>query len=391
MKLRQLAKLLSFAITIFSSLGGFCQTKVPNDKDGLTIISLDLNSKRPIVELRINGKGPYRFIFDTGSSGSVIDASLATELGLEVIGEDSMGTPGFDNVIMSKRVKAPLVTFEGTDISKDATMNTMGLREMLPVDGILSPTFFLNDLITLDYPNSKLILGSGELDKADKDVTPFRQKPRVINLDVFIDGNKLEAHLDSGNPGGFDIPFSLKDQLNFKNEPYEAGVINTPAASFKRWRATLIGDIKIGSVTYKNPEVNLVENFKFVNFGYQILKNLRTTIDRKNSLIKFEKLSSTIANAKKDEYRGEENDFTGWYGGNVRRVLIEHGEMLLQRGSAPKLKLVKNGQDIYDMVFHMPVRNSLPQVRFERDKSHKVTGLTFVYKDGKEEFVKKDR
>lgn len=179
MKLRQLAKLLSFAITIFSSLEGFCQTKVPNDKDGLTIISLDLNSKRPIVELRINGKGPYRFIFDTGSSGSVIDASLATELGLEVIGEDSMGTPGFDNVIMSKRVKAPLVTFEGTDISKDATMNTMGLREMLPVDGILSPNFFLNDLITLDYPNSKLILGSGELDKADKDVTPFRQKPRV--------------------------------------------------------------------------------------------------------------------------------------------------------------------------------------------------------------------
>src|SRR5689334_14887698 len=37
---------------------------------------------RPLVEVRINGKGAYRFILDTGATINVIDTSVATELGL---------------------------------------------------------------------------------------------------------------------------------------------------------------------------------------------------------------------------------------------------------------------------------------------------------------------
>ena len=58
---------------------------------------------------------------------------------------------------------------------------------------------------------------------------------------------------------------------------------------------------------------------------------------------------------------------------------------------APKLKLVKVKDDEYKMVFNMPVRNELPDVRFERDETNKVTGLTFVFKDGRKDFVKKDK
>lgn len=390
MKLRQSAKLISFTIIILSGLDS-CHMKATGANDSV-IIPLDLTTQRPVVELQINGKGPFRFIFDTGASGSVIDANLATEAGLKVIGEDSLRTPGSDNVIMSKRVKALMITFAGTDISKDATMNTMDLREMLPVDGILSPDFFANYLITLDYPGSKLILESGELDKTAKDVTPFTQKSGVISLDAFIAENKLEAHLDSGNPGGFDIPFSLKDQLDFKKGPNEAGVINTSAASFKKWQAILIGDIRVGSVTYKNPEVHLVEGFQFVNFGYQILKDLKTTIDGKNHLIKFEKSTSVIDGKKgQEEGQGEKNDFTGWYGEHERKVFLENGVMYLQRRSAPRLKLLKIKDDEYEMVFNMPVANELPNVRFERDESRMVIGLTFVFKDGREDFVTKDK
>ncbi len=355
------------------------------------IIPLDISTQRPILELMINQTGPYRFILDTGSSGNVIDEDLAKELGLEVIGEDPLRTPGSDNKLMSKRVKVPAVTFVNTDISEDAVMNTIALREMLPVDGILSPIFFSNYLLTLDYPNSELILTSGELNKNDNDVTHFLQKPRVINLAVFISGNKLEAHLDSGNPGGFDIPFDLKGKLTFKKEPYEAGVINTPVASFKKWQATLDGEIKVGSIIYKNPQVNLVEGFAYVNLGYQILKDLRTTIDRKNSLIKFEKLSSAIAKTEKEDLQSEKSDLAGWYGGHKRKIFLENGQLFLQRGSAPKLKLVKVKDDEYKMVFSMPVRNELPNVRFERDETNEVTGLTFVLKNGRKDFVKKDR
>src|SRR5262245_34612178 len=37
---------------------------------------------RPVVEARINGKGPYRFILDTGASITVVEEALRAELSL---------------------------------------------------------------------------------------------------------------------------------------------------------------------------------------------------------------------------------------------------------------------------------------------------------------------
>ncbi|MDH3267431.1 MAG: retroviral-like aspartic protease family protein [Ignavibacteria bacterium] len=390
MKHLQLNVLLFCLIIVFINFGSLSQTKQTDKNEGAIIIPLDLSSQRPVVELSIDGEGPYRFIFDTGSSGNVIDKELASKLNLEITGENRVSTPGSENVTIAKTVKAPLVSFEGSDILKDADMTVMELRVMLPVDGVLSANFFSDYLITLDYPNSKLMLNIGQLNESDKDVISFVQNEQVINIYILIDGKKIEAHLDSGNPGMFDIPFSLKDEFKFKAEPKEAGTISTPVASFKTWGATLDGEIKIGGVTYRNPGIHLVEGFLYANVGYRILKDLKTTIDKKNNLIKFEKSSSTNINETNEDYHAEENEFTGLYGGGVRRVLIENGEMYLQRGNAPKLKLVKIKEDIYEMVFSMPVNNELPNVRFERDESDNVTGLTFMYLDGREEFVEKD-
>lgn len=58
---------------------------------------------------------------------------------------------------------------------------------------------------------------------------------------------------------------------------------------------------------------------------------------------------------------------------------------------AAKLKLEKIKDDLYKMLFDLPVMNELPNVRFERDENNKVTGLTFIFKDGREEFMKKDK
>lgn len=390
MKLWKLQMLFNIGAIMFFTLGSFCQIRNPKKNDNTVTIPLDLSTQRPILELMINGKGPFQFIFDTGSSGSIIDEELADDLKLEVIGEDHLHTPGSENKVMSEKVKVTSITFSGTDISEDAIMNTLAIREVLPIDGVLSHGFFSDYLLTVDYRNSKLILTTGKLNRADKDVTPFIQKPRVINLDIFIDGNEFEAHLDSGNPGGIDIPFSLKEKLNFKEEPSESGVINTPAASFNKWKASLIGEIKIGNVTYKNPDINLVEGFQFVNLGYQVFQDLKITIDKKNNLMKFEKSDLVAGRRKDEEYKGGKNEYAGWYGGHERKIFIENGEMYLQRGSAPKIKLVMVKDDEYEMTFNMKVRNELPNVRFERDNGGNLTGLTFIFRDGRTEFVEKD-
>ncbi|MEJ2507011.1 MAG: aspartyl protease family protein, partial [Ignavibacteriaceae bacterium] len=96
MKQRVLQNLLTFLMLLFLTMMGFCQSKINRDKNPITV-PLDLSTQRPILELMINGTGPYRFIFDTGSSTNVIDQEIADKLSLEVIGEDSLQTQGSDN------------------------------------------------------------------------------------------------------------------------------------------------------------------------------------------------------------------------------------------------------------------------------------------------------
>lgn len=378
------------ALSAFIILGCSIQVQTSGKSAQNVVVPLELTSHRPVLELTIDGKGPFRFLFDTGSSTNIIKDGLDVELGLEVVGADSLRTPGSDDFLVSNRVKAPGVRISNTDIQQDIEMN------LLPMPwsehhGVLGPSFFSDYLLTIDYAASKLILSKGELNRTDPDIVPLLQDSGMINFEVTVGGNTLEAHLDSGNPGRVALPFSLKDKLKFVEPPSEAGVVSTPVTSFKRWDAVLNGDLKIGGVAFANPKVHLMEGFEFANFGYQIFEKLRITIDQKNGLIRFEKSAVPAGKIAKDLPVGEQNDYTGWYGGQERRIILEKGKLFLQRVGGPRLALVKVGNEEFEMTFNMPVMNELPKVRFVRDDENEVIGLTFVFKDGREEFIKKDR
>ncbi|MCE7991661.1 MAG: hypothetical protein HEP71_06765 [Roseivirga sp.] len=349
------------------------------------VIPLDLSTNRPIVEVKINGQGPYTFIFDTGSSTNVIDNQLAETLGLKVVGEDPLRSQG-SSTLVSKRYEASDISITGAGFSKKGTLNGIALRSMLPVDGIIGGPFASDYLVTLDYPGSRLVLEKAELNKNDAGVTEFLQKPRVINLHIAVNGLAVETHLDTGNPGGFSLPYALKDQLTYKEEPVEDGEIRTPVATYKKWRAQLAGEIKVGEVIYKDPKINLIEGFEQANIGYGVIMDLQTIIDRKNHLIAFKKPDSDASGSMGDEI----TDYSGTYGDKLRSIFKENGDLYIQRGSSPKLKMALLEEDLYQITFPQPVRNELPKVRFERNEQGKVRGMTFVYKDGREEFTKKD-
>ena len=56
------------------------QPKVDDNGAGASVPMLDVGG-RPMVEINIDGKGPFPFILDTGATATVIDTGLAAELG----------------------------------------------------------------------------------------------------------------------------------------------------------------------------------------------------------------------------------------------------------------------------------------------------------------------
>ncbi len=57
-------------------------TRLDVPAGGTTVPMLDLGG-RPMVDVRINGKGPYAVILDTGANVTAIDEALVNELGLD--------------------------------------------------------------------------------------------------------------------------------------------------------------------------------------------------------------------------------------------------------------------------------------------------------------------
>src|SRR5262245_44190276 len=56
-------------------------------------VDFDTAAGKSVVEVKINGQGPYRFFLDTGAGGMVINGDLAKELKLPIIGSTELGDP----------------------------------------------------------------------------------------------------------------------------------------------------------------------------------------------------------------------------------------------------------------------------------------------------------
>ncbi len=356
------------------------------------IIPIDLSLNRPVIKLFINNKGPYKFIFDTGASGNVIDTELADNLGLKETGKIEVGTPGSEITSLVTKVNVPGIVVSGKKFS-NISMVKMNLRNMLPVDGILSFSEFSEYLININYPDKKIILEKGALQKDKESVISLTPDSEILTIQLEANGRKWNTHLDTGSPFLFSFPLSSKDNLKFKSPPVlVSGQSRTLNGSHKNWKAVLKGNIKLGNIIYNSPEVILSEiTDERVNIGYQLLKDLSITIDTKNMLIKFEKVEVKDTVGTKETKINGDVGIVGRYGG-VRSITCEDGVLYIQRDGSIKLELRKINDNLYQgqLPEGMKAINVLPNIRFERDSNKQVIGLTFINKDGKEDFVKKD-
>jgi len=110
------------------------------------------------TEVMINGKGPYRFILDTGATQTVLSEKLAGTLGLKRIGTNIMYGLGGDGKVESPIYRADSVKVGDVTV-KNVPLGTLGNPILdLVMDGILGPALLSDFTITIDYPGSQLEL-----------------------------------------------------------------------------------------------------------------------------------------------------------------------------------------------------------------------------------------
>lgn len=253
-----------------------------------------LSADNALVEVRIDGKGPYRFALDTGAAGGGrISRALASQLGLQVVGQAISGDPSGKNrttvyIVEAGSLAIGEATFHGVKLSVGDLLAAPG-RPAPEIDGIVGIGLFQDLLLTLDYPAQRVRIEKGELPPVDgREVLGLENPFGIPQIRLKVGDLEVEADVDSGNTRGeLVLPASYIGKVSLDGEPKVVGRGRTGFNEFEIKQAPLKGTVVIGIQSVERPLVDFIEIFPHGNLGSVFLRRFAVTIDQRNHRIRF--------------------------------------------------------------------------------------------------------
>jgi hypothetical protein len=244
---------------------------------------------KPYVMVTINGRGPYRFIIDTGTGADAfVSPELADELHLPLAPEAAvLNDPSRQGGQRVPVVLVSTIRLAGVDFNVVRAVRHTVTGEAGSCQGMLGFTLFHEYLLTLDFPNRQVLLTQGELTPdREKTVLPFRMPDGVPIATLNVNGKIVEAQFDSGG-GGLTLPAELAAHQKWDVAPVVFATAQTVTTRFDIKAAKLDGDVKVGKYTFTHPVVEIHPAFPLVNFGSPPMQSFAITFDQKNLLLRL--------------------------------------------------------------------------------------------------------
>ena len=156
---------------------------------------------RVVVPVKINGRGPYRFIVDTGANHSTISPDLVRELGLTAGTESLITLDGITGAAQVTYVSIDRLQ-AGDLLLEDTTLPVVWAPVMAGADGILGAAGMSQKSLLIDFQRNRVAIASHvELAKRNQAIKIHAM--RVVNglmvLDTDVGGVRVAAVLDTGS------------------------------------------------------------------------------------------------------------------------------------------------------------------------------------------------
>jgi predicted aspartyl protease len=154
---------------------------------------------RIVVPVSINGKGPFRFLVDTGADGSIVSATLVSALGLvpsQLRDEEVEGTTGTEQL--------PCVTIDtlsiGSIVRHDIRMPVSRSPVMNGLDGILGMAGFGAVRVIVDFHRNvvEIVRSSRGLPQNFLDIRARLTPGGLLVIPARVGDVPVEAVIDTG-------------------------------------------------------------------------------------------------------------------------------------------------------------------------------------------------
>ena len=288
------------------AFASFSQVK---GKQQVVEVPFDFYRNEIIVQVKVNGKGPFNMMLDTGTDPSAVDIATAREIGLKLDAVGSRATGGGTGVNLVYGTKLPLVELGGITAKnlEAAAIDLTKVSERLgkPLHGVLGHSLLNGRIVQIDYPNRVVRFYSqplfsktrNQLNTAKRTMVSFRYADNVLIDEVSVNGKKVVASVDTGSNGTFDLTPAAVSYLGLEEEVNNARVATDVGYNgVSENRAGTVSNVTIGGISVDTPAVRFFGKGTGrdkrpwgLNLGNAFLKDFVVTIDYRSKLITLEK------------------------------------------------------------------------------------------------------
>jgi hypothetical protein len=268
-----------------AELRGPATTEIPE----LVQVPMQEGLQWTVVEVWIEGAGPFPMVLDTGASTTVLNQDLVEELGLESQGISHIGDPRDP---LANKVDAldlgEVVLGDAVFLHVAAVGWRTGAIVPLPgVRGVLGLPTFHDCLLTLDYPGRMVEVRPGTLPEPDGLTVLEMPIDAIPTFPITVDGRRFLAHLDAGNASSLVLPASWQDQMPLVDGSLRTGRGMRANGPVEFTSAILDGQVQIGQHVFERPEIRFDEGLTDANVGYELLKGFAVTLDQRNQRVRL--------------------------------------------------------------------------------------------------------
>jgi len=216
------------------------------------------------VQAKVNGKGPYTFIVDTGGH-TLISPHVAKEAGLQVFGEGSSSGAGekTETLGFARYKEIALGPVRLTDQPAFITNIYNPSIEGIPVDGMVGFELFARFAVRLDYGAKTMTITEFDAFTPTNAGTrvPFKFYDHLPAVDGFIDDMPARFDIDTGSRAEIDVtsPYVAKNNLRARYQPGIKAITGWGVGGAARSYVVRVPSLTLGSAKVPNVVTGLSE------------------------------------------------------------------------------------------------------------------------------------
>ncbi len=245
-----------------------------------------------LVDVMVNGAGPFAMILDTGAAATIVTPRVADAVRDDVV-PASITLQGSDGATMRLRTAVSVRTLDAGDWNVGGftapIVDLRGVSDALgvEVDGVLGMPLFERQLLVMDYPGREVTVRRGSLVGTEHPAQYRAGNAKRPHAPIIIDGEQRIFLVDTGAFWGMHVSDALLAELETEAPPVVSmggvgvnGRLNTSRYARLSDTATLGGHQLVQPIVHGGA-YNLL--------GSTVLRHFVLTYDHSSRTIRFDR------------------------------------------------------------------------------------------------------